>query len=95
MTGMVQELRSRAILLLDRVSDLGESFPMNTGQGSAGNVISALASFFIPGLGQLIQGRLFAAILFFLCTGILWVFLLGWVMHLWSCLDAALWKPRA
>ncbi len=29
---------------------------MSTGQGSAGNVIAALASFFIPGLGQLIQG---------------------------------------
>jgi len=29
-----------------------------TGQGSTGNVIAALASFFIPGLGQLLQGRL-------------------------------------
>jgi hypothetical protein len=19
---------------------------------------------------------------------------LGWIMHLWSCLNAALWKPR-
>jgi hypothetical protein len=28
------------------------------GQGSTGNVIAALASFFIPGLGQLLQGRL-------------------------------------
>ena len=25
--------------------------------GSCGNVIAALASFFIPGLGQLLQGR--------------------------------------
>ena len=31
------------------------------GQGSTGNVIAALASFFIPGLGQLIQGRLVRA----------------------------------
>ena len=31
------------------------------GQGSTGNVIAALASFFIPGLGQLIQGRLLKA----------------------------------
>ena len=31
-----------------------------SGQGSAGNVIAALASFFIPGLGQLLQGRLMA-----------------------------------
>ena len=27
------------------------------GQGTAGNVIAALASFFVPGLGQLLQGR--------------------------------------
>ena len=31
---------------------------MTTGQGSAGNVIAALCSVFIPGLGQLVQGRL-------------------------------------
>ena len=30
------------------------------GSGSCGNVIAALASFFIPGLGQLLQGRLLA-----------------------------------
>ena len=35
-------------------------------QGSAGNVIAALASFFIPGLGQLVQGRLVAAAVFFI-----------------------------
>ena len=35
------------------------------GQGSTGNVIAALASFFIPGLGQLLQGRL-AMVLFIL-----------------------------
>jgi TM2 domain-containing membrane protein YozV len=64
------------------------------GQGAAGNVIAALCSFFIPGLGQLLQGRLLAAILFFVFAGILWFFLLGWVIHLWSVLDAALWKPR-
>ncbi len=28
-----------------------------SGQGSGGNVLAALASFFIPGLGQLLQGR--------------------------------------
>lgn len=75
--------------------DLVTNLTMNNGQGSAGNVIASLASFFIPGLGQLIQGRLLPAILFFLFTGILWFFLLGWVIHLWACLDAALWKPRA
>ena len=64
------------------------------GQGSTGNVIAALASFFIPGLGQLIQGRLTRAIVMFVLAAILWWFLLGWIIHLWSILDAALWKPR-
>ena len=66
-----------------------------SGQGSAGTVLSALASFFIPGLGQLLQGRLLMAILQFVLAGVLWFFLLGWVIHLWSVLDAALWKPRS
>jgi TM2 domain-containing membrane protein YozV len=64
-----------------------------TGQGSAGNVIAALASFFIPGLGQLIQGRLLMAVLHFVLCAVLWFFLLGWIIHLWSILDAALFKP--
>ena len=63
-------------------------------QGSSGNVIAALASFFIPGLGQLLQGRLLLAIVQFVLAGVLWVILLGWAIHLWSVLDAALWKPR-
>ncbi len=64
------------------------------GQGSAGNVIAALASFFIPGLGQLVQGRLLMAILMFVLAAVLWIFFLGWLVHLWSVLDAALWKPK-
>ena len=65
------------------------------GQGSTGNVIAALCSFFIPGLGQLIQGRLLMAIVQFVLAGVLWIVLLGWLVHLWSILDAALFKPRA
>lgn len=65
-----------------------------SGQGSTGNVIAALGSFFIPGLGQLLQGRLLAAALFFVAAGVLWFFLLGWIVHLWAVLDAALWKAR-
>jgi TM2 domain-containing membrane protein YozV len=65
-----------------------------SGQGSTGNVIAALASFFIPGLGQLIQGRLGMAIVMFVLAAVLWFFLLGWVIHLWAILDAALWKPK-
>lgn len=64
------------------------------GQGSTGNVIAALASFFIPGLGQLLQGRLGIAIAQFVLAAVLWIVLLGWAIHLWSVLDAALWKPR-
>ncbi|MBH0196622.1 MAG: hypothetical protein HP494_13765 [Nitrospira sp.] len=43
---------------------------------------------------QLLQGRLFMAIIQFVLAGILWLFLLGWIIHLWSILDAALWKPK-
>lgn len=64
------------------------------GQGSTGNVIAALASFFIPGLGQLIQGRLVIAGVMFVLAAVLWIIWLGWIIHLWSILDAALWKPR-
>jgi TM2 domain-containing membrane protein YozV len=64
------------------------------GQGSAGNVIAALASFFIPGLGQLLQGRLLMAAIQFALAAILWFFLLGWIIHLWSIIDAAMWKPK-
>lgn len=65
-----------------------------SGQGSAGNVIAALASFFIPGLGQLLQGRLLMALVMFVMASVLWIFLLGWIIHLWSILDAAMFKPR-
>ncbi|HKT59154.1 MAG TPA: hypothetical protein VJQ46_03840 [Gemmatimonadales bacterium] len=65
------------------------------GQGSTGNVIAALASFFIPGLGQLLQGRLIMAVIQFCLAAALWFILMGWIVHLWSILDAALWKPKA
>ncbi len=63
-----------------------------SGQGSAGNVIAALASFFIPGLGQLIQGRFLRALFQFVFAAILWIVWLGWIIHLWSILDAALYR---
>ena len=63
------------------------------GSGSCGNVIAALASFFIPGLGQLLQGRWLLAGFMFLLTALLWLILLGWVIHLWSIIDAALFEP--
>lgn len=66
---------------------------MMAGQGSGGNVLAALCSFFVPGLGQLLQGRLLAAVVQFVLAFVLWFFLLGWIVHLWSILDAAKFEP--
>jgi TM2 domain-containing membrane protein YozV len=60
--------------------------------GSCGNVIAALASFFIPGLGQLLQGRWLLAGFMFVLTALLWLILLGWIIHIWSIVDAALFE---
>lgn len=64
------------------------------GQGSGGNVLAALCSFFVAGLGQLLQGRLVAAVVHFVLAFVLWFFLLGWIIHLWSVLDAARFDPQ-
>ncbi|MGI0118490.1 hypothetical protein [Zooshikella sp. RANM57] len=71
-----------------------------SGQGSGGNVIAALCSFFIPGLGQLVQGRLLAAILFFIFTGgayglsfLLIPLVIAIPLHIWCIIDAATFKP--
>ncbi len=70
-------------------------------QGSSGNVLAAFISFFIPGLGQLVQGRLWAALRVFLVAGLF--YLLGAITfgltipigHILAALDAALWRgPR-
>ncbi len=72
-----------------------------SGRGSGGNVIAAICSFFIAGLGQLVQGRLLAAILFFIfiyglygisfiTLGLTWV--IGIIVHLWCIIDAARFK---
>ena len=66
---------------------------MSEGQGSSGNVLAAICSFFIPGLGQLVQGRLLKVIIMFVLAAVLWFIMLGWLIHLWSILDAALYKP--
>ena len=66
---------------------------MSEGQGSTGNVLAAICSFFIPGLGQLVQGRLLKAVVMFVLAAVLWIVWLGWLVHLWSILDAALYKP--
>ena len=82
----------------------GESSRPNM-RGSAGNIIAALASFFIPGLGQLAQGRIFFAFSCFAITALLWLMALvslgllsplTLVVHILlgiaACLDAARWN---
>ncbi|KGJ87889.1 hypothetical protein [Thalassotalea sp. ND16A] len=68
-------------------------------QGSGGNVLAAICCIFIPGLGQLVQGRIFAALLFFVFSGILyftWVFwIVGALLHLWSIIDAAKYRSSS
>ncbi len=63
-----------------------------SGQGSTGNVLAAICSFFIAGLGQLVQGRVLAAVVQFVLWVVLWYVLLGWVVTIWSVIDAARWK---
>ena len=72
---------------------------MSSQPGSTGNVIAAICSFFVPGLGQLLQGRLLSAIGWFfvacLAFAITWLVTLsllpfGWfVVSVFSCVDAA------
>ncbi len=35
------------------------------------------------------------AIFQFVLAAALWFVLLGWAVHLWSVLDAAMWKPKS
>ena len=70
---------------------------MSGGKGSSGNVIAGIASFFIPGLGQLVQGRLFAALFMFVLAGAIHIFtlgLLGWVGHVIAAIEAAAYNPK-
>jgi TM2 domain-containing membrane protein YozV len=76
-----------------------EGKAMAQDQGSTGNVIAALCSLFFPGLGQLLQGRIFSAILWFVSAciafAISWLITLsllpfGWfLVSIFSCIGAA------
>lgn len=90
--GRRTKLRTRYYFVATRCLSVDKKF-MSSGQGSGGNVLAALCSFFIPGLGQLLQGRWIMAIAQFVLAGVLWIFLLGWMVHLWSIVNAATFKP--
>lgn len=70
---------------------------MSDGQGSTGNVLAAICNFLIPGLDQLVQGRLLKAIIMFVLAfvlaALLWLILPGWLVHLWAIPGAALYGP--
>jgi len=70
-------------------------------QGSGGNVLAAICSVFIPGLGQLVQGRILPALFFFIGMAISWALVyiaIGWllvpIVYLWCIIDAARYKGR-
>lgn len=72
-----------------------------SGQGSSGNVIAAICNLFFPGLGQLVQGRILAALGFFIfwcISGALTWVLVGWVLlpivYLWAIIDAARYREE-
>lgn len=75
-----------------------------SGPGSGGNVIAALCSLFLPGLGQLVQGRVLWALFWFglgaVAFGVTWLLTLGFVPFGWfltgicSCIHAAVYRPR-
>ena len=69
------------------------------GQGSTGNVIAAICNIFFPGVGQLVQGRIFPAIIFsIVCVGgyaLWWLVvpaIIAGIFHLFSIIDAAIYK---
>jgi TM2 domain-containing membrane protein YozV len=73
-----------------------------SGQGSGGNVIAALCTFFIPGLGHLVQGRLIRAglVALFVWVGyvLYWLIVPGIIallIHLWAIYDTATFRRPA
>ena len=52
-----------------------------------------LFSLIVPGLGQLYQGRRPAAVVHFGLAILLWLLGYGWIVHLYSAVEAALQQP--
>ena len=78
---------------------------MSNGQGSTGNVIAALCSLFVPGLGQLLQGRILWALTWFILAcvagAVTWLLTIGLLPFGWllvsvlACVHAAMFRARA
>lgn len=82
---IVQKVETQAVAAVT-----GTSLPTRR---AGGNVAPALLSLWIPGLGQLTQGRAGRGLCMFGMSAVLWVVLLGWVMHITAAVDAARWDP--
>ncbi len=77
---------------------------MSTGPGAAGNVIAAICSLIVPGLGQLVQGRILWAIVWLVLAGlaglVTWLLTLGmapfgvFLISIFSCIHAAVYNGR-
>ena len=50
-------------------------------------------SLVVPGLGQLYQGRRPAAVIHFVLAILLWMLSYGWIVHLYSAVEAAFQTP--
>lgn len=62
-------------------------------RGAGGNIAASLLSLWIPGLGQVTQGRVKRGAAMFAGAAVLWVVLLGWVVHIAAAVEAARWDP--
>lgn len=60
---------------------------------SSAGAVAGVASFFVPGLGQLVQGRFLMGVFYFVFAFFLWFILLGWIAHLASAYEAATYRP--
>jgi len=63
-----------------------------SGKGSTSNVLAALASLLIAGLGQFMQGRKMMGLMQFILWAVLWIFVAGWIITIWSVIDAAIYS---
>jgi hypothetical protein len=55
--------------------------------------LAGISSLVVPGLGQFLQGRPVAAVLFFVWAVMWWWVMLGWLVHLVAAYDAAVRLP--